>query len=62
MNTIMLLEALEKAGAYYEYHIFTKGKHGLSTCRKDVGSPDKRTENWMDLADSWLSELFSFQM
>ena len=62
MNTIMLLEALEKAGAYYEYHIFTKGKHGLSTCRKDVGSPERRAENWMDLADSWLSELFSFQM
>ena len=62
MNTILLLEALERVGAYYEYHIFTKGKHGLSTCRKDVGSVEKRAKNWMDLASSWLSELFSFEM
>ena len=62
MNTIMLLEALERVGAYYEYHMFTKGKHGLSTCRKDVGVVEKRAESWMDLASSWLSELFSFEM
>ena len=62
MNTILLLEALERVGAYYEYHIFTMGKHGLSTCRKDVGSVEKRAKNWMDLASSWLSELFSFEM
>lgn len=62
MNTIMLLESLESVGATYEYHIFSKGKHGLSTCRKEVGSEEKRAEKWMDLSDSWLSDLFSFQM
>ena len=61
-NTIMLLSALDSVGAYYEYHIFTKGKHGLSTCRKEVGSVERRAKEWMDLASSWLEDLFSFEM
>ena len=62
MNTIMLVEALEEVGAYYEYHIYSKGRHGLSTCRKEVGSEEKRAEKWMETASSWLCDLFSFAM
>ena len=61
MNSISLLLSLEKVGAVYEYHLFQKGKHGLSTCRNEVGSPEERTEAWIVLADSWLKDLFSFR-
>lgn len=61
MNTILLLQALERVGASYEYHIFTKGKHGLSTCRREVKSEEERAKEWMNLASSWLSELFDFK-
>ena len=61
MNTILLLEALEKNGVEYEYHIYSKGQHGLSVCRRETKSEEKRAAGWMDEADSWLKDLLSFQ-
>lgn len=61
MNTILLVSALESVKATYEYHLYQRGKHGLSTCRREVGPPEERTERWIEEADSWLKDLFSFR-
>lgn len=61
INTILLLEELEKKGLDYEYHIFQKGGHGLSVCTNEVGSPNKRVSSWLDLLSSWLQDNLNWE-
>lgn len=55
-NSLLLSSALLKAGVPFEYHLFQKGRHGLSICTEDVGERVGRTCEWMSLLFSWLEE------
>lgn len=54
INSLYLSISLNKAGVPFEYHLFQKGKHGLSICTNDVGKREERTNGWLDLLFSWL--------
>ena len=61
MNTLLLSEALIEKHIPFEYHLFQKGKHGLSICTNDVNSPEERTSEWLPLALSWLEDTLDWK-
>ncbi len=61
MNTLLLSEALTEKHIPFEYHLFQKGKHGLSICTNDVNSPEERTSNWLPLVFSWLEDILGWK-
>lgn len=61
MNSILLSSALTEAGVPFEYHLFGKGKHGLSICTDDVSSYEKRTSEWINLLFSWLEDTLGWR-
>ncbi len=56
MNTILLSSALASSHVPFEYHLFEKGRHGLSICTSDVETPQRRTARWLELLFSWLED------
>ncbi len=44
----------------FEMHLFPEGKHGLSTCDKEVNTPDEAVRPWLSLCLSWLSRQFDY--
>lgn len=64
-NTLLMLDALQKAGVSYECHLYPKGAHGLSTCTKQVSRPgapaDAHAATWAPLCIQWLGSLFHFE-
>lgn len=61
MNSLYLSSSLLKAGVPFEYHLFEKGKHGLSICTRDVGKREERTSRWLELLFSWLEETLDWK-
>ncbi len=61
MNTILLAGALTSSHVPFEYHLFEKGKHGLSICTLDVETPQERTQGWLDLLFSWLEDTLDWK-
>lgn len=58
-NTIFLANALRKAKIDFEYHLFSRGKHGLSlsssqTSNDDGSNIEKECEIWPELMKNWL--------
>lgn len=39
-NSLLLVNALRKAGVDFEYHLFSRGKHGLALATKETSKPD----------------------
>lgn len=62
MNTILLIEELYKKKVKFEYHLFQDGKHGLSVCRKDIMSEEKRAREWLNLSQSWLERVLEWNL
>lgn len=62
MNTILLIEELSKKKIKFEYHLFQDGKHGLSICRKDIMSEEKRAKEWLNLSHSWLERVLEWNL
>lgn len=60
-NSLMLAGALRKAGVPFEYHLFSGGRHGISTCTVEVETPDAECRAWVPLCKTWLSKLFAFE-
>lgn len=61
MNSLLLSSALVEAGVPFEYHLFQKGKHGLSICTNDVGGREERTCEWLELMFSWLEKTLEWK-
>ncbi|MCR5032357.1 MAG: alpha/beta hydrolase [Lachnospiraceae bacterium] len=62
MNSVMLMEALVKAGVPVEYHVFEKGGHGLGLANRltqtaDGGALEPTCECWIELAHRWMENL-----
>lgn len=58
-NTIFLIQALRKAKIEFEYHLFARGKHGLSlsseqTSNADGSNIEKECAVWPELMKNWL--------
>lgn len=59
-NTLLLLNALHKAGVPCEAHIFEKGCHGTSISTPEVDADSTHRNRWVKLAVEWLDDTFSF--
>lgn len=62
-NSLLMAEALAKAGVPYELHLYSHGTHGLSLATPEVEEPaknrfaDPHIAGWFDLCLDWLSTL-----
>ncbi len=61
-NSLMLADALRKAGVNFELHIFPEGEHGSSLANEETSG--SRTElvipavqKWIDLVSAWIKDL-----
>lgn len=59
-NTLLLLNALHKAGVPCEVHLFEKGCHGTSISTPEVDADSTHRHRWVKLAVEWLNDTFSF--
>ena len=59
-NTLLLLNALHKAGVPCEAHLFEKGRHGTSISTPEVDADSAHRNRWVKLAVEWLDDTFSF--
>ena len=59
-NTLLLLNALHKAGVPCEAHLFEKGCHGTSISTPEVDADSAHRNRWVKLAVEWLDDIFSF--
>lgn len=59
-NTLLLLNALHKAGVPCEAHLFEKGRHGTSISTPEVDADSTHRNRWVKLAVEWLNDIFSF--
>ncbi len=57
-NSLLMANALRNAGVEFEYHLFARGKHGLSLATKETSIPDGSTIEpecsiWPELFCNW---------
>lgn len=62
MNAILFVQALIEAGVSCEYHMYDRGVHGLALATRETDEPGKdryqpECASWMDLLETWLSNL-----
>lgn len=56
-QSLVMAQALQKAGISYEMHIFPRGGHGLSLCTDEVNTPMPAGQAWPEWAARWLRDL-----
>lgn len=61
-NSLFLVLALRKAGVPFEYHLFRKGRHGLSLATEETSKPSGETiepscAEWVRLFANWANEI-----
>ena len=61
-NTLMLLQALHKAGVPCEAHLLEKGVHGTSISTAEVDAQSVHRHHWVKLAVEWLNDTFGFSV
>lgn len=59
-NSLYLAAELRKHGVSVEYHLFGEGAHGISTCTREVETPDGTCRAWVELCRTWLCRRFDF--
>ena len=59
-NTLLLVNAMQRAKVPYECHLFAGGAHGISMCTQEVETPYPDIAPWADLCATWLNTLFHF--
>ena len=63
MNSLLFAQKLTLDGASCEYHLFHKGRHGMSLATPEVASeeenlhPDVHIAHWMELCLEWMQEV-----
>ncbi len=60
-NSLAFARALRRHGVPFEYHVFQRGKHGLSTASKDTINAkawgiEPSCQVWIDMAARWIDE------
>ena len=61
-NTLMLVNALHRAGVPCEAHLFEKGVHGTSISTAEVDQLSRHRHHWVELAVEWLEDTFAFSV
>lgn len=61
-NSLMLADAMNRAGVPFEMHIFPAGPHGLALCNEQTakGRPEQirpNVEKWIELSIRWARDL-----
>ena len=59
-NSLLLTVALRRQGVPVEYHLFSEGAHGISTCTQEVETPDEVCRAWLPLCETWLNRRFRY--
>ena len=59
-NSLLLAEAMQRAGVSYECHLFTGGAHGISMCNREVETPNPEAAAWIGLCQTWLNQQFQY--
>ena len=59
-NSLLLAVELKKQGVPLEYHLFGTGAHGISTCTREVETPDPVCRAWVPLCKAWLNHRFDY--
>ena len=62
-NSLMLVSAMRKAGISTEFHMYSRGEHGLALANHLTESSDGRAlqeecTSWIDLSHTWIEHLF----
>ena len=60
-NSLLLAQALKKAGVSLEMHIYPSGRHGLSLATEEVSDSTgdclvPHCQGWMELVKEWIKE------
>lgn len=60
-NSLLLAQALRKAGVSLEMHIYPHGRHGLSLATDEVSDStgdclEPHCQGWMELVKEWIAE------
>lgn len=61
-NSLLLAQALTAHHVPYELHLFQHGKHGSSTCTKEVNVPLPHAAAWVNLCTDWLADIFQYSL
>jgi len=59
-NSLLLMDAMRRAGVDFEAHLFAGGAHGISTCNVEVNTPEPHCAPWVELCKAWLNRQFSY--
>lgn len=59
-NSLLLAVELRRQGVPCEYHLFGSGAHGISTCTREVETPDEICRAWVPLCRAWLNRRFDY--
>lgn len=59
-NSLVLAIELKRHGVPFEYHLFGSGAHGISTCTREVETPDEVCRAWVPLCKTWLNKRFEY--
>ena len=59
-NSLLLMDAMRRAGVDFEAHLFAGGAHGISTCSVEVNTPEPHCAPWLGLCKAWLNRQFSY--
>lgn len=59
-NSHMFVSSLIEHSVPYEYHVYQKGRHGLSAGRAETGPEIKEVQSWLPLLVEWLSKRWGF--
>lgn len=61
-NTLLLVQALRRAGVAFEYHLFSRGRHGLSLATAETADAagnyiEPECAVWPELFINWFNEI-----
>lgn len=59
-NTLLLVNAMQRAGVAYECHLFPGGAHGISMCSVEVETPWPDIAPWVELCKTWLNNTLDY--
>lgn len=60
-NSLRMAAALSAAKVPFELHVLPRGAHGMSTCTREVSTPDPYNARWVEWSILWLNELFQYR-
>ena len=60
-NSLLLAVELKRRRVPFEFHLFETGAHGLSTCTREVETPDRVCRAWLPLCKAWLNRRFCYE-